>query len=239
MGDGILFFQETEWTRILFILILYPFIAIFFLILAYKVLGRKRDRLSITLSMFYMIVDTGMILNVIYLLAAIAEVEIIFYLLYFSSSFLITFSPIFIFVFINILLELDFSNKKYLIIIFSYAIGCILIHFFPEGITFSESWTPVYSWAFFIVANTFITIFIVIPIMLYSIRLSRTFIDEDLKRRFKMFILGTFEVILLLYGGVLFNTWQDPIFKYIYSIFAIFLLISSGLLIYYGIGKSL
>jgi len=184
-------------------------------------------------------VDAGMILNFAYLLVEANKVEFIFYLLYFSSSIFVLVAPIFIFVFINILLRMDFSNKKYFIIVFPYAIGCILIHLIPGGITFSENWTPIYSLTFFIVALVFITLAIVVPMILYSIRLYHNFMDRDLKRRVKMFLVGITEIISLLYGVILFNTWQDPIFKYIYSILVIFFLGSSGLLIYYGIAKTL
>ena len=228
-----------DWIRLLFIFILHPYLGLLFIWLAYKVLKRKKSRASITLSIFYVIAGAGLILNFIQFLARLSEIEIIIYLLYFLSSFLIIFSPIFILIFINIILKVDFPNKKYILIVFFYAIGCIIIHLFPGGITFNENWIPVYSWTFFIVASIFITIFIVIPIILYSIQLSRTFISQDLKRRLRLFLLGITALILELYGGVLFNTWQDPTFKYIYSLLAIFLFISAGLMIYYGIGKSL
>ncbi len=212
---------------------------IFYLFLAYKVLKRKRDYASITLCAFYVIMSIGLILNVIYLLVTVTKLEIILYLLYFSSSFSITYSLIFILVFLNIILKEDFSNKKYFIIIFSYAIGCILIHLFPEGITFSENWTPIYSWTFLIVVYIFFTCVITVPIIIYSIQLYRRFLAQNLKEKLRMLLLGITGVILSLYGAILFNTWQEPIFKFIYSIFAIFLLISSGLLIYYGIGRTL
>lgn len=189
--------------------------------------------------MFFLMVDVGMILNFAYLLVEINKAEIILYLLYFSSSIFVLFAPIFILVFINLLLKIDFTNKNYFIIVISYAIGCILIHLIPGGITFSENWTPIYSQTFFIVALVFITLTIVVPMILYSMRLYHNFIDRDLKRRVKLFLVGITEMISLLYGVILFNTWQDPIFKNIYSILVIFLLVSSGLLIYYGIAKTM
>lgn len=233
-------FQGTEWTRALFILIVYPILVILFLILAYKVLKRNRNRASITLSMFYIILGAGLMLNIFFLLAtAVTDVEFILYLLYFSSSFLTIFSFIFIIIFMNIILKMDFTNKKYLLIILLYALGCILIHLFPGGITLTENWTPVYGWIFFILAYTFITFTVVAPSILYSIRLSRKFIDRDLKKKLNMFLIGITGVIFTLYGAILFNTWQEPIFKSIYSVLGLVILITSGLLIYYGIGKSL
>jgi len=234
-----LIFQGTEWIRELFILILYPFLVIFFLILAYKVLKRKRDRAPITLSTFYIIVSVGLMLNIIYLLVTITEVEIVLYLLYYLSSFLTIFSFIFIILFINIILKVDFTNKKYLLIVFFYALGCILLHLFPGGITLTENWTPVYNWIFFILAYIYITFFIAVPSIVYSIQLSRKFIDQNLKKKLKMFLIGITGMIFTLYGAILFNTWQDPIFKSIYSVSVIIILISSGLLIYYGIGRTL
>lgn len=233
-------FQGTEWTRALFILIVYPFLVMLFLILAYKVLKRNRNRASITLSVFYIILGAGLLLNIIFLLAtAVTEVEIVLYLLYYLSSFLTIFSFIFIILFINIILKVDFTNQKYFLIVFFYALGCISIHLFPGGITFTEDWTPIYGWIFFILAYTFITFTVVAPSILYSIRLSRKFIDRDLKKKLNIFLIGITGVIFTLYGAILFNTWQEPIFKSIYSILGLVILITSGLLIYYGIGKSL
>jgi len=232
-------FQRIDWIRLLFIFILHPYLGLLFIILAYKVLKRKKSRASITLSIFYVIAGAGLILNFIQFLARLAEIEIIIYLLYFLSSFLIIFSSIFILIFINIILKVDFTNKKYILIVFFYAIGCILLHFFPGGITFNEYWAPVYSWTFFIVANIFLTIFIALPIIFYSLKLSRTFTSQDLKRRLRFFLLGITALIFEFYGAILFNTWQEPIFRFIYGLLAIFLFILSGLLIYYGIGRML
>lgn len=232
-------FQGTEWIRTLFILIVNPFLVLFLLIIAYKVLKRKRDRASITLSSFYIILGAGLTINIIYFLVTFAEVEIVLYLLYYLSSFLTIFSFIFIIAFINIILKVDFTNKKYFLIVFFYALGCVSIHLFPGGITLTENWTPVYSWVFFILAYIFFTFFIVVPSIFYSIRLSRKFIDQNLKKKLKMFLIGITGMISTLYGAILFNTWQEPIFKSIYSVLVIIVLFTSGLLIYYGIGRTL
>ena len=150
-------------------------------------------------------------------------------------------SFVFVIVFILSLLKLKyvFTLKKAFAIILAYGIAWLLIHFYPSGVTYSENWVPVYSFPLFLAANILFTLTFSIPAIYYSIRLRKTFTDAVLKKKLSLFLIGITMQIVLVYGVLLYNTWQEPTFKTVWGLSAIVLLFSSGLLIYYGIGRDL
>jgi len=54
-----------------------------------------------------------------------------------------------------------------------------------------------------------------------------------------MFLVGIIVAIIIIHGALLYGTWQDDTFKTVWSLTTTVLLISSGLLIYFGIGRDL
>lgn len=237
-------YQDPALIRLLSILIPMPFISIVFLFLAFKILKRSRSQLSLTLSIFYILIGTSTFTNLIFLLLTPTRIDTLLFILYFLTSYLTIFAFIFILVFIHNLLNIDsiYSFKKYLIIILVYGIACfILLIAVPEGIRISSetNWVPVYSWTFLVVEYIFFTCFITISVFMYSTKLYRKFEDKNLKKKLRYFILGIFGMILILYGVVLFNTWQHITFKSIWSVLVMFIMVPSAISIYYGIGQKL
>jgi len=234
-----LILQGTEWPRFLAILITQSFIIIFFFYLAFKVLKRNLNRITLTLSLFYILIGIGFILNIIFLLFCSTSAG---YFIYFIAAYLIHLGAIFLIIFIMDLFETDpyYNSKKQFLIIFSYALIIFLILNIPGGITINEytNWTPVFSWLFLILMYLTITFIIFIPSIMLSIKLYNRFEDKNLKRKFMYFFIGMSGMFMSYYGLILFNTWDDPIFKIIWSFLSL-IVIPSGLLIYYGIGHNL
>ena len=232
-------FQETEWTRFFLIVIIQSFICVLFLSLAHKILRRNQNRLTLILSGFYISEALGLIMNIIYYPL---KINPLVYILHFITCFFIGFGQIFLVIFLLNLFKLDkdFNMKKHVIIISSYAISIFLLLIFPGGITINENtnWRPVFSWTFLVSLYIFFTCFIIIPTIILSIEIYKKFENKNLKRKLKLFFLGINGTFFAYYGSLLYNTWDDPLFRAIWSVLSL-IIIPSGLLIYYGIGKDL
>ena len=234
-------FQITQSLRIFIIFVPQIFVVGVFSYLIFKMLKRNTNRNSLTLSGFYFFMSFGLGMNGIVVLIAFFSPGEFIKILYFFVSYLTMFSFVFVVVFILGLLKLKyvFTVKKALGIILAYGIAWLLLHLYPGGVSYSENWVPEYSLPYFIAMIILFTISYTIPVTYYSLRLRRLFTDTKLKRKLSLFLIGNTLAIILMYGVGLYNTWQDPTFKTIWSFSIIFLLISSGLLIYFGIGRDL
>lgn len=234
-------FNVTEYLRLFIVFVPQLFLVGMFCFLIFKILKRNTNRSSLILSAFYFIVSLGLAMNGIAVLIAFFSPGEFIAILYFLATYLAMFSFAFVIVFILSLLKLksEFTLKKMFLIILAYGIAWLLLHLYPGGVTYSENWVPVYSFSLFIAVNILFTLSFTIPGIYYSIRLYRLFKDVNLKRKLSLFIIGITIQIVLVYGVLLYNTWQDPTFKTVWGLSAIVLLISSGLLIYYGIGRDL
>jgi hypothetical protein len=234
-------FNSPEYLRLFVVFVPQIFLVGMFSFLIFKILKRNANRSSYMLSGFYFTVSLGFSMNGIAVLIAFYSPREIIMILYFLATYLIMFSFAFVIVFILTLLKLKyvFTLKKAFVIILAYAIAWLLLHLFPGGVTYSENWVPVYSFPLFLAANVLFTLSYTIPVIYYSIRLRKTFTDATLKKKLTLFLVGNTMLIFLVYGVLLYNTWQEPTFKTVWGLSAIILLFSSGLLIYYGIGRDL
>lgn len=222
------------------------FIIVIFLILALKILKRNVNRANVTLSLYYFFTSSGLIFNILFFILPLIDpwniflatifYDFTYYLLFLSLIFLLAFT-------LNLLmLESEFTKIKYLVLVFTHAIITFMFLFFPEGITIikvNNEWRPLYSWLFLITMYIYFSGVIVIPTIIYSLRLYKRFEAKNLKKRLRYFILGVIGSFIVLYGVGLYNTWHDPIFRLVWGILNILILIPSGLLIYYGIGQNL
>ncbi|MFW9771897.1 MAG: hypothetical protein ACFFEO_07005 [Candidatus Thorarchaeota archaeon] len=232
---------QIEWARFLPIFIAQPLTAILFVTLAIKTLLRKKDQVSLSLAAFYLISSFSLIINLVYLILTIfLEIQLLLYFLYFLTAYLLIFSSFFLISFLSLLLNIEskFNSRKNLAILIAYAIVCLLILLYPEGITLdpSNNWRPIYSFEFLLIMYAFFTSIVFIPTIVFSVKLYRRFEAKNLKRKFRILIIGIIEMLTLLYGTVLFNTTMSVIIRNMWGILSLIILISSALLIYVGIG---
>jgi len=95
---------------------------------------------------------------------------------------------------------------------------------------------PHWSWPLFLVFGLFIISFVGIPQIILSVKIYNKIKDNGLKKRIKFYFVGLFGLTINLMGILLYNTWDNSVFKTIWpflSLIAIFF----GLGIYYGIGR--
>lgn len=81
--------------------------------------------------------------------------------------------------------------------------------------------------------------FTIFPFIILFFKIYKTFMEKELKRKLMYFFIGCCGMTISMYGGMLYNTWDNVIFRLIWSICVLFIVIPSGILIYYGIGFKL
>lgn len=235
-------FQVIELFRYLNIFILQTLYSAFLFYLAYRILKRNLNRITINLSLFYFSSGLGLFLSIIFILISNTALGII---IYYLAAYFITFGPIFLVVFIQNLLKVNssFPTKGNLIIISLYGIILFLLISIASitgaiTINTTTNWIPIYSWSFLIALYIFFSIFVSLPTIIFSIKLYTTFKDKELKKKLMFFFLGIFGIFIAFYGLILYNTWQEPIYRFAWPILSL-LTIPSGYLIYYGIVRNL
>jgi len=229
--------------RVFGIFIIQPIVILFFIYIVIRILKRNRNLLTITLSTFYILSAAGFIINIFFLIGTLLPVDLtlILSILYYITSFLVIFSQIFLVIFLFLLKQQDFSSKSYILLTSFYGLGCLLILLIPGGIDLGihTNWIPRYSWIVLIIFYIFFSLIIFIPTIYLLTKLFISFQDRDLRRKFFLFMIGIFSMLISVYGLVLYNTWHDPpTFRAIWSIISL-MVIPAGLLIYNGIGQNL
>ena len=231
--------QQVDLFRLILLFAFQGAVSLFFYYLGIKLLKRNLNRMSLILSSFYIVTGSGLLISVIYL--PFRE-SLIGFIIYFIAAFLIPFGAIFLVLFIINLLYFDskFSIKFQIAYMFIYGIFLFLILNIPEGIKISQEtqWNPLYSWVFIMVFYFFFAASIIMPTIFFLLRLHNKFEDNKLKRKLRYFIIGISGMFITFYGLILYNSAINPIFKIIW-IGLSFIVIPSGYLIYYGIGRAL
>ncbi len=219
---------------------MYAIIIFIFLLVAYKILRRNRNELTLSLASFYIIMSIGLILNAIYLPLRINPLV---YILYFFTVFCLLLGQIFLVLFNYFLLKFGarISRKATLIFLIIYVILILLNLSIPGGFTINETtdWKPKWTWALLVTVSMFIMCFIIIPFTILFIKIYKFFNDEELKKKLLFFYTGYCGMTAAFYGGLIYITWDNPIFIIVWTIIVLPISLTSGLLIYYGIGSKL
>jgi len=226
--------------RVIIISFSQPLTLIILIIIAYKILKRKKDFSTIILSLFFFLYIIAFILNILYLLlSSIIANPLILFLLYSIVFYFTILSPVFIIIFILNLL--NNSKRISLFTFLIYAIFVFMLLFIPEGIIISDenNWVPIYSLRFLIIVYIYLTAFYTIPILIFSLKVYKFFEDKTLKKKMKYLITGAILELPIYYGAILFNTQQIPLFRVIWPPISSTLLIITAILIYYSVGRNL
>jgi len=235
---------QTELLRAFLIFTANPILIITSLVIAFKILIRRRVRLTYSLGFFYILLSLSLGINLIFFLVSLFyKNEFLLFFLYYLSSVLVFFPFIFLMLFIA---DLNYgeevvTNRVYTISLIVLGIVSILVYLFPGGITINEStnWTPQFSWTFLIFIYIMFTAFVTIPLTILITKLYHKFLAPHLKKKFRYFLLGIIFFLTIPYGVVLFNTWDEVIFKTFWSLYSLVIIILSGILIYIGIAKNI
>lgn len=235
-------FQQNNLLRYFLVLIIQPILSFVFFTLTYKLLKRKHNRFTINLSLFYILMGTGLLLNILYvIIVTFLKIELLLYFIYIILSFSILFAYIFLPLFIFQLIKPFFKLKNYLISIIIYGVLCGLLFLIPGGIIINEdtNWIPQYNIFLSLITILFFTSTILIPSILMIFKIYRSFEDKFLKKKFSYFFIGLICLIISFYGLVIYNTWHNSIFRLIWPPIFFFLTIPAAILLYLGVGKDI
>ncbi|MFW9930461.1 MAG: hypothetical protein ACFFD1_13790, partial [Candidatus Thorarchaeota archaeon] len=227
------YFQNIDLARFIQIFLVQGLVGFFFLYLAYRILKRDAKGLSLILSCFYLSTTIGVVINIIY---AFIFVEIIVLVLHFITYFFLCLSLIFLLLFVTVLMKSEkvITKKKQIFTLIIFSIAILVLLAFPNGITINETtnWKPKWSWPFLIYSFIICTS-VVIPTIYYSIKLYLRFEHQELKKKWKYFLIGMFSYYFLYYGTSISNALANDTFRIIWSIISLPSLISLYF-VYYG-----
>ena len=221
----------------------------YFSLISYQVLKRKRQRLNIIFSAFFISIIIQSILNMIYGAIKDPKMISIILILNFFTNFFICFGPIFILVVNLIILEstLIFSIKRQnrYILIYGLLLLCGMTPFyiFRHVRVNPAEFTPEFSIYFLIFVISFTACLVVIPFIYTHLKIYRSFETQALKRKWLFFLIGFLGSVSIAYLVMINNLVIDHLivrdfFSIPVSIYAISVILW-GYLMYYGIGAKL
>lgn len=213
---------------------------IYFSAIVFQILRRKRKRLNIIFSSFFLCIMAAGILNIIYV--GINDVAIILSL-NFLANFLVCFGPIFLYIVNMIILESTVvfpkeKQNKYIMIYGGVAFsGMLVILMLFQGVSYDKGY-PTWNIVFFIYVVSISGIFAVIPFIRTSIRIWLKFETKKLRKRWFYYLVGSIGAISIGYMAFINNFLDDANFRFILIIYGPSNLFW-GYLMYHGIGTRL
>ena len=242
-------FFAMSITRIFTIYVAQGLVCAFFIFLAYKILKRDRKRLNIIFAGFYISPVIGFLVNFIY--GPLTD-ETLVIALNFITNFGIFFSPIFLVIFDLILLKsekvINTTKQLAILIVYGAALFCMIFFVFVEdmgvemalGATgVAPDWSPHWMLPFFLYVVIVESVFAVGPSLYLSFQIYKKFEDEELKKKWKLFIYGFICLTIFMYGIFISNFLNNPTFRLIMGASGLILAILSGYLMYTGVGRQL
>ena len=220
-------------------------VAVIFLILATKILKRDKKRLNVIFAGFYLSVAIGIIVNWIYAPIKISLFDAIMGTVTTSGT---IFGLGFLVIFELILLKSEkviTPKKQILILIMQGALitGLFILVFIPDAgvnVDAATNWVPEWNLPYFLYA-VIITTFTMIPTVYWAMKINQKFEDPQLKKKWKLFIIGYFELVGFVYLIFTSNyvASLDIDIRTIAGLLGLVLVITGGFLLYYGVGRQI
>lgn len=234
---------QIDVSRIILVFVVGIIMASFFLFLGLSTMLRRKTRLNMTFSLFFISIALGLIINAAYVVInAILRSELLALALNYVSGFLIFYGTIFMLATNLILLhsEVSYSIRSELKLTLSYALvlGSMIIFYFINGIQFNEStnWRPVWSFPYFLYVLVVTTGFTMVPTTITSMKILKTMKDKTIRGRWLRLMIGLFGLFVYEYLAFFTNFLNDDILRTVSSIYS-FLVILWVWLIYKGVKR--
>jgi len=236
-------FCQMSITRFITVYIIQGLMCFYFAFLACKILKRDRKRLNLMFTGFYISNVISLCINFIY--APITDENIVL-IMHSITTFFAFYSPIFILLFVLMVLKpekvINPNKQKAILIGYGVVLSGMTIFLLIEdwGVEIGPpDWTPHWMVPFFLYLVTIVSICVVGPSFFISYQIFKKFEDEQLKRKWKYFILGLSAFYACAYGIFISNFLDIPIFRTVIGIIDLILIISGGYLMYIGVGRQL
>ena len=106
----------------------------------------------------------------------------------------------------------------------------------PNGVTINEStnWKPVYTLPFFIYIFSLLTFIIFIPLLYFSYQILKELKDDQLKKKWRYYILGICSIYLLTIITFFSNLLNNEGFRQVSAVVGLILIVFGAYFIYYG-----
>jgi len=232
-------FAQMSLTRFIQVYIVQGIYGLFYIYMALMILKKDRKKLNRLLSGFYLSAGIAVIINIIYVTIT---VELIVRAFHFTVYFLFCFALCFILLFILTLSKSEdiITVSRQSIVMITYSILLLFLLIIPNGFEISAgtNWVPVWNPFFLLYASVICICLMIIPSLFYAILLLRKFENEDLKKKWKYFIIGISSYFFVWAITSISNTLNVASFRSITAILTV-LTIPSIYLIYYGVLKQL
>ena len=232
-------FAQMSLTRFIQVYIVQGIYGLFYIYMALMILKKDRKKLNRLLSGFYLSAGIAVIINIIYVSIT---VELIVRAFHFTVYFLFCFALCFILLFILTLSKSEdiITVSRQSIIMIVYCILLLFLLIIPNGFEISAgtNWVPVWNPLFLLYASIICICLMIIPSLFYALLLLRKFENEDLKKKWKYFIIGISSYFFVWAITSISNTLNVASFRSITAILTV-LTIPSIYLIYYGVLKQL
>ncbi len=233
---------------------IYGSMMVFFIIIGYKILKRRRSRLSLTCSMFYFLVAGAFLINIVYRVIGLHEVNII---LNTMTFFLGCLGLLFLLLFNQILLKSEkvFTAKKQAAYIIGYLVLLSLYFVFMangqvgfqyEDISTTEIYTladdpqlqedlgvPVWKWPFAIY-GLIITQIVYGWTMYTGIKLRKKMGNTQFAKKYTYNLIGEMLFDVVPVGTILVNTINSELGRTILPLVSL-MVIPAAILVYKGL----
>lgn len=235
-------YQAIPLSRIVQVFIIFLGGGTFFLVLSFLILRKNNHRLNFTICGFFIFIFLGGLVNAIYVLLTTHVDESIVVALHILTYIFFCLAQMFLLLFNLILWKSEklFTLRKQLIILGLYLAFLLVLFFIPEGVRINENthYRPQWNLLFFIYANIVWMGFAMIPTLYTSLKLFRIFEDPEIKKRWKIYLIGIIMIYIELFGVGVMILINDPYLRQIWNIYDVSVLIGA-FFIYYGVVRQL
>lgn len=237
-----MFVQNSDLLRFITIYIVQLGVGgILFILFAALVLLRSRKELNQIFSLFFISIAISTFFNVIY---ASLRINWLVKILHILTYYFFCWAMVFLLLFNLMVLksEVVIHRKKQLklILVWSLILLGLFIFGLLGGVKIDETtnWKPSWELSFFLYGIIVCIGFMIIPTIYFSIQVYLTFDQKELKKRWRLFILGTLIYYFIWGGASLVNFVANETFRSVWSIILLMAFFSIYIL-YYGVAKQL
>ncbi|MHA1104490.1 MAG: hypothetical protein ACTSPN_02085 [Promethearchaeota archaeon] len=237
-------FQSILMERILVVGVAQSWSIIYLSIFAYKLLKRAKNRSTITLSTFFLMMATAYLVAIF----SILSINSFFgYAFYITSWYFLMLSHGFLILFSLLLLQIEenISFMKFFMFMVLYSVIVTYVYWigiFYDGIQYdiSTGWRPLFSLPFAIINWLYIIFFLVIPEFIIALKLLKIFKGVKIVIRIKLFLLSIFLEYLVMIILISYNTLPNYItYRPILAIIGPLLGMLAAYLMYRSFGKKI
>jgi len=202
-----------------------------------RVLRRRKNKITISISMFYILLGSAYLLLAVFIFVLIDPITFVAYILA-SNLFFFSFTLNVIFCSnVNVLRpkEEAFSKREILYMV-GYAVGILILPLIPNSVKLDAStdWIPILGLEFSIVLMVYYSITVFVPRIYLNLKVLSRIREKLLKNRVKMFLFGNLWLLITVYSLVLYLAMpENLLYRNIYAVFSFFNAVPL-VLIYYG-----